>query len=297
MLSESYLPAVMQAIAYYVELLQYEVPEMTTIEPPFSLSEGDDTDSSNRPPPTPQMTTQSTIESTTHGHKPGYYAPPAPPIREKPIVGVLKPAQTFPKPEKPLIGLLPLLSISSSDYFDWYLNNIKFKNSPQISGKNIKYFLRHSDFFFVHLYLYINVKSILIRHYFYFHFSFFTIFLTEYILQDLNLLPSGLIQDIAKEHYEQPALLDTENVNEFLKVYDDFYSQRNQPVTGRKKIPPTKPYVQMLMLYDLLKREAKKQMLNKFVVIFRLFFSFFFWVFYVNIIYPLYFTIIALLYI
>lgn len=148
MLSESYLPAVMQAIAYYVELLQYEVPEMTTIEPPFSLSEGDDTDSSNRPPPTPQMTTQSTIESTTHGHKPGYYAPPAPPIREKPIVGVLKPAQTFPKPEKPLIGLLPLLSISSSDYFDWYLNNIKFKNSPQISGKNIKYFLRHSDFFF-----------------------------------------------------------------------------------------------------------------------------------------------------
>lgn len=76
-----------------------------------------------------------------------------------------------------------------------------------------------------------------------------------------------MLQDIAHERYEQPALLDTDNVNEFLKVYDDFYGRQNQPVTGRKKIPPTKPYVQMLMLYDLLKREAKKQMLNKFVVI------------------------------
>lgn len=32
--------------------------------------------------------------------------------------------------------------------------------------------------------------------------------------------------------------------------------------SGRKRVPPTKPYIHMLMLYDLLKREAKKFMFN-----------------------------------
>lgn len=84
-------------------------------------------------------------------------------------------------------------------------------------------------------------------------------------LQFLHQLPAGLLQDIRSERYEQPALLDADNVNELLKVYDDFYG-RSDPVTGKKKVPPTKPYVQMLMLYDLLKREAKRLMLNKFEV-------------------------------
>lgn len=88
---------------------------------------------------------------------------------------------------------------------------------------------------------------------------------TEDDLQFLHQLPAGLLQDIRSERYEQPALLDADNVNELLKVYDDFYG-RNHPVTGKKKVPPTKPYVQMLMLYDLLKREAKRLMLNKFEV-------------------------------
>lgn len=95
---------------------------------------------------------------------------------------------------------------------------------------------------------------------------------TEHDLQFLHQLPSGLLKDILSERYEQPAFLDKDNVNEFRKVYDDFYG-RNQPVTGRKKVPPTKPYVQLLMLYDLLKREAKKLMLNKFQVKTRLFSS------------------------
>lgn len=36
--TESFLPPVMQAIAYYVELLQYEPLYSTTVEPPFTLS-------------------------------------------------------------------------------------------------------------------------------------------------------------------------------------------------------------------------------------------------------------------
>lgn len=38
LLSNSYLPAVMQAIAYYVELIQYEPQYMTTIEPPYTAA-------------------------------------------------------------------------------------------------------------------------------------------------------------------------------------------------------------------------------------------------------------------
>lgn len=37
-LTESYLPATMQALAYYIELLQYEPLHTTTIEPPFTVS-------------------------------------------------------------------------------------------------------------------------------------------------------------------------------------------------------------------------------------------------------------------
>lgn len=87
----------------------------------------------------------------------------------------------------------------------------------------------------------------------------------EYDLQYLHQLPAGLLQDIRLERYEQPALLDEDNVNEFHRVYDDFYG-RTQPVTGKKQTPPTRPYVQMVLLYDLLKRDAKQLMLNKFEV-------------------------------
>lgn len=38
LLSNSYLPAVMQAVAYYVELIQYEPQFTTTIEPPYTVA-------------------------------------------------------------------------------------------------------------------------------------------------------------------------------------------------------------------------------------------------------------------
>uniref|UniRef100_A0A1B0DP18 Uncharacterized protein n=1 Tax=Phlebotomus papatasi TaxID=29031 RepID=A0A1B0DP18_PHLPP len=86
---------------------------------------------------------------------------------------------------------------------------------------------------------------------------------SEYDLQLLDPLPKALLQDIEQESPDLPALLDEDNVNEFLKMYDDHFA-RNIATTGRKKVPPTKPYVEMVVLYDLLKREAKTLMLNKF---------------------------------
>lgn len=89
-------------------------------------------------------------------------------------------------------------------------------------------------------------------------------------LQYLDPLPKKLLLDISRESNRAPALLDLDNVNEFRKKYDDsFYpryrnnvpnmqhmrikmriqmQQQRPMLTGRKKAPPTRPYVHMLML-------------------------------------------------
>lgn len=91
----------------------------------------------------------------------------------------------------------------------------------------------------------------------------------EYELQFLHPLPSELLQNILYEPYDQPSMNDADNVNEFRRVYDDFYGRvasNDGSETGKKRVPPTRPYVQFLMLYDLLKRESKRLMLQTFEV-------------------------------
>lgn len=89
-------------------------------------------------------------------------------------------------------------------------------------------------------------------------------------LQYLDPLPKKLLLDIHREPNRLPALLDLDNVNEFRKKYDDSYfpryrnnvpdaqqmrlkmriqmQQQRPMLTGRKKPPPTRPYVHMLVL-------------------------------------------------
>lgn len=50
----------------------------------------------------------------------------------------------------------------------------------------------------------------------------------------------------------------------FSDNYDD--ADLRSYVTGQKKIPPTKAYVTLLGLYDMLNKESKKLELNKFGV-------------------------------
>lgn len=80
----------------------------------------------------------------------------------------------------------------------------------------------------------------------------------------MDQFPKGVLQDIHYEGNDVPTLLDEDNVNEFLRVYDDNYNIKQHRFTGEKQKPPTKPFLDMIMLYDLLKREAKKLGLNKF---------------------------------
>lgn len=90
-------------------------------------------------------------------------------------------------------------------------------------------------------------------------------------LQYLDPLPKKLLIDIHRESNRLPALLDLDNVNEFRKKYDDsFYpryrnnvpdmqymrmrmriqmmQQHRQTLTGRKKPPPTRAYVPIVVL-------------------------------------------------
>jgi hypothetical protein len=97
-------------------------------------------------------------------------------------------------------------------------------------------------------------------------FSFRILCFTELDLQLLDPLPRELLNDINKENFEPPAQLDEDNVQEFRKKYDDALKYVKTSISGKKRVPPTEPYVKMLLLYDLLKRESKVLMLNKFVV-------------------------------
>lgn len=55
-------------------------------------------------------------------------------------------------------------------------------------------------------------------------------------------------------------------MREFLKKFDDSYGRYVPSQTGNKKMAPTKPYVEFLVLYDLMMREAKLKMLNEYHV-------------------------------
>ncbi|KFB40537.1 AGAP003032-PA-like protein [Anopheles sinensis] len=89
----------------------------------------------------------------------------------------------------------------------------------------------------------------------------------------LDHLPLKLLQDFNGEPYEPLALRPEDNANEFRRLYDDSYRGPVPPVVeekatkkgGKKRVPPTKPYLHMLVLYDLLKREAKNSMFNFYV--------------------------------
>lgn len=53
---------------------------------------------------------------------------------------------------------------------------------------------------------------------------------------------------------------------EFSKNFEDADSNYNFEQLRQKKVPPTRAYVTLLSLYDVLNKESKRLMLNKFAV-------------------------------
>lgn len=86
--------------------------------------------------------------------------------------------------------------------------------------------------------------------------------------EHLHQYPAELLQDIENESDQLPKISDQEIANDFRRVYDDFFTRVRvfAPVTGKKRVPPTRPYVLFLVIYDLYKREAKRLSLQDFAV-------------------------------
>lgn len=85
-LTESYLPAVMQALAYYIELIQYEPLHTTTIEPPFTVS-------------TTPLTLQDTESTSTATKAPVPHIPVT--LANPPTTVTQKPSTTTTVTQKP----------------------------------------------------------------------------------------------------------------------------------------------------------------------------------------------------
>ncbi|XP_065094400.1 uncharacterized protein ImpE3 [Ochlerotatus camptorhynchus] len=230
----NFIPASMQLLQHCIESIQYEpvTPSTTTAKPTTT---------------TAAVPTQ----RPTALHKPGYFGPEKPPPTQSSFAtATISSTSAQEQTTIPSTETAETLLWNDKQFFEWFLQN-KYK---QIKLDN------------------------------------------DYNLQLLDPLPLRLLEDIEGERYELPALLDKDNVNEFRKIYDDKYRESetdlqqiniaggNKPHlmdnrhdsvssssimkggSGRKRVPPTKPYIHMLMLYDLLKREAKKFMFNLYEV-------------------------------
>lgn len=230
----NFIPVSMQVLHHCIESIQYEPTIITTT--------------------TPQTTTTPVPATTaalpTSFHKPGYFGPENPPTTPSfPSSSVSESTPTNNEQENMTpIPTTDTLLWNDKQFYEWFL---------QTKYKQMELF-------------------------------------NEYNTKLLDPLPLQLLQDIGVEQYALPALLDEDNVNEFRKVYDEKYHFRveekkllavnvpkiriwypheagdyyqfsdipNTKSTIRKRVPPTRPYIHMLMLYDLLKREARKLMFN-----------------------------------
>ncbi|XP_055841309.1 uncharacterized protein LOC129908671 [Episyrphus balteatus] len=219
-LLDNYLPACMQGLAYYIDLLQYEPLSTTTIEPPFNSED----ETTTAVPPisttteisTTRKSTSSWFQSpswwssttttlrplTTRKHKPALYAP-------------FTADQHYNNEAN-----TPSRTVQQKD-----LTNVEIQGKMRSSLNSLKE--ENTDY---------NI---------------------------LNILPYSLTRDIKEELDDQDQLTEVENLDNFLRSYDDKYGTKNS-ITGKKRIPPTKPYVEFLLIYDLLKRDAKAFNLSKY---------------------------------
>lgn len=179
-LSASYLPAVMQAVAYYVELLQYEILDQTTVEPPFTGNAAADdavTESSPTTERTTSMRTTTMTQTTTTtqspiaivqirptaAHAPGNYAPILTGLstevgnvadgREDEQQIIVTPttskatateSTTETNLNRPQLGVMQLLSISNQQFFNWFLHSKQQVHveakQEDESGKNLYFY-------------------------------------------------------------------------------------------------------------------------------------------------------------
>uniref|UniRef100_A0A182N623 Uncharacterized protein n=1 Tax=Anopheles dirus TaxID=7168 RepID=A0A182N623_9DIPT len=242
LLVDNYIPVTMQILQHCIEMIQYE-PTMaapnaesessptTTRRPATTTTVATTTTTSTtKPPEDSPLTTAKPADATllpTSPHKPGYYGPDKPPptvvqttMRTTTLETTVTTTTEVPKANEN--PTTESLLWSDKPFAEWFLQS-KRKTVPQNGLLNT---------------------------------------------QLLDPLPLKVLQAFNREPYEPLALRPEDNANEFRRLYDDNYRgsislvvlEKGTKKGGKKRVPPTKPYLHMLVLYDLLKREAKKNM-------------------------------------
>uniref|UniRef100_A0A182T3F0 Uncharacterized protein n=1 Tax=Anopheles maculatus TaxID=74869 RepID=A0A182T3F0_9DIPT len=240
LLVDNYIPVTMQILHHCIEMIQYEptmtpppaeagTTPLTTTKRPAVASTSPTTSvptTTDKSPGDTPLTTAKPADTTlfpTSPHKPGYYGPEKPPPTV--VTTTSKPPATTTT-ETPKVNESPAttesLLWSDKPFTEWFLQS-KRKKVQQSSPLNA---------------------------------------------QLLDPLPAEVLQNFNQEPYEPLALRPEDNANEFRRLYDDNYRgpisvlvlEKGTKKGGKKRVPPTKPYLHMLVLYDLLKREAKKNM-------------------------------------
>lgn len=213
-LLDSYLPASMQALAYYIDHLQYEPLSSTTVEPPYSATTEETTTSNSSS--TTKTTTAKPSSSTTSS----WWNPPT---------WWGQPSTTTEKPTNPTPPHRPAL----------FAPELPKRTKTPAEGYDIFYELGSTA-------------------------------------EGLANLPLTLIRDIITEINHDDFNNDVESLDNFLRLYDDNYGRATidadsamdrwstTSTAGKKRVPPTKPYVEFLLVYDLLKRDAKSSNLSKY---------------------------------
>ncbi|KAH8382751.1 hypothetical protein KR009_005123 [Drosophila setifemur] len=226
----SYLPASMQALAYYIDLLQYEPLSSTTVEPPFSADGGADSTTSN-----PPSSTARPIQKRTTTRRPGGSAPGLKPGGSAP--GLWQPPSWWESPQSTTTTQKPT-SAPTPPHRPGIVAPVPKTGKEQVLLEGHALFEEIGDD------------------------------------SDFDQLPLSLIRDIQTEHNDFTN--DVESLDNFLRLYDDNYGRAafdvesamdrwsSASIAGKKRVPPTKPYVDFLLLYDLLKRDAKANNLSKY---------------------------------
>ncbi|XP_030374158.1 uncharacterized protein LOC115623762 [Scaptodrosophila lebanonensis] len=223
----SYLPAAMQALAYYIDHLQYEPLASTTIEPPFSadVDFGGGGGSSSSTTPLPSTSPKPDTSSTTTRRRPtgstsvGWWQPPSWWEQPQRTTSTERPTAAPTEPHRPALFAPPA-------------------SAPKLEGYDLFNEIGDDG--------------------------------------EFDRLPLSLIRDIQTEANHDDFTNDVESLDNFLRLYDDNYGRAafdfesamdrwsSTSTAGKKRVPPTKPYVDFLLVYDLLKRDAKAANLNKY---------------------------------
>uniref|UniRef100_A0A0A1XBR0 ATP-dependent zinc metalloprotease FtsH n=1 Tax=Zeugodacus cucurbitae TaxID=28588 RepID=A0A0A1XBR0_ZEUCU len=248
----SYLPASMQALAYYIDFLQYEPISSTTVEPPFSVSDDELTNIFNASPTTTPLPIRPPTSALSTNKQPSTWV------------------STTSRPNWSSTSNKPSQTVSTTGSGWWKPPNWWNPSTTTTAKPTVPPTPTHRPG------LYAPMKSPLIKPRSEKRVGYEVFDEIGDNTEGFDKLTLALIRDIQTEAEHDEFTNDVESLDNFLRLYDDNYGRAafdddnavdrwsTTSTAGKKRVPPTKPYVEFLLVYDLLKRDAKAANLSKY---------------------------------